>query len=364
MLRDFDEVFASIRSASYATLLWGLRGTGKTVLLNAIEDRAAEHGWVSISAAVARPLGLIEQLASRADRMLRSLAEEPEGGPKRELSGVSVLGLGIHTERAPQEQRAAMPSLDLEASLAALGDLLANRGAGVVITLDELHVCDVEEIKEFGSVFQIVSRRAERPIAFVGAALPELEHRLLPGPVGTFLQRCRRHQIDNLRASEARTALRQPIEDVGARIDDEALDLAATASRGQPYLVQLVGACAWDNAADPVAGIRLADVSPAVSDAIQMFGDHVYGPVWYRLSDLDKALAVAMLADRGSSSVADVGERWGHSSRSLSNYRRRLISAGLIVSVGRGRIAFVDDAARAFVQQQAEAEGWLDAAPA
>ena len=47
VLNSFDSVFGSIRSPSYATLLWGPRGTGKTVLLNAVEDRAGAQGWVA-----------------------------------------------------------------------------------------------------------------------------------------------------------------------------------------------------------------------------------------------------------------------------------------------------------------------------
>lgn len=57
--------------------------------------------------------------------------------------------------------------------LAALGDFLAQRDTGLLATIDELHVSEVGEIREFGSVFRLVSRRVERPIAFVGAALPE-----------------------------------------------------------------------------------------------------------------------------------------------------------------------------------------------
>lgn len=124
---------------------------------------------------------------------------------------------------------------DLETVLAALGDLLAHSGTGLLVTIDELHVSGLDEVREFGSVFQLASRRAERPVAFMGAALPELEDRLMAGDASTFLQRCRRHEIGNLRPSEAEIGLRQPIEAAGGRMDDDALRLAVEASRGQPY---------------------------------------------------------------------------------------------------------------------------------
>ena len=363
ILNDFDTVFDSIRSPSYATLLWGLRGIGKTVLLNAVEDRAKAQGWVAISSVATKRSGLVEQVASRVSRRLQALRDEYDPAPRRVVTGVSFMGAGIQTERASgPELRAATP-LDLEVALAALGDILAERGTGLLVTIDEMHVSDVDEIREFGNVFQLVSRRVERPIAFMGAALPELEHRLLSGDASTFLQRCRRHEIGNLRPSETATALRQPIEMAGGRIAADALRIAVDASRGQPYLVQLIGYSAWDDADDPIRGITPADVERAAGDASLQFGRHVHGPVWYKLSDLDKRFLIAMLADAGSSAVADIGGRWGHGSRSLSTYRRRLLAAGLIASVGRGRVAFADTAVRHYVASQAVEEGWIDEAP-
>ena len=270
------------------------------------------------------------------------------------------MGTGIQVERVPAPDDTEPAPADLETILAALGDLLAQRGTGLLVTIDELHVSGIDEIREFGNVFQLASRRAERPIAFVGAALPELEHRLLSGDASTFLQRCVRHEIGNLRPSEAATALRQPIEEAGGRIDDDALAIAVDASMGQPYLVQLIGSHVWDDAEDLFRGVTADEVQRAAADAREQFGQHVHGPVWHRLSDLDRRFLVAMLPDAASSAVADVGRRWGHSPRSLSTYRQRLLAVGLVSSVGRGRIAFADSTVRSYVEAQAVAEGFID----
>lgn len=362
VLNSFDTVFENIRSPSYATLLWGARGVGKTVLLNAVEDRARARGWTAISAVAAKPAGLVGQIASKAARQLRTLHAEHGPAPRRRraISGVSIMGVGVQTEseRPPDGGEEPEPGHDLESTLAELGGLLAERGVGVLVTIDELHVSDLSEIREFGNVFQLVSRRSARPIAFVGAALPELEPRLLSGDASTFLQRCRRHEIGDLRPSEAAAALRRPIETAGGRIGREALAAAVEASRGQPYLVQLIGAYAWDDADDPISGITADDAHRAAADASRQFGQHVYGPVWHTLSDLDKKFLAAMLADDGTSSVADIGRRWGHNPRSLSTYRSRLLAHGLIVSVGRGRVGFTDTAARGYVSGRVRREGF------
>ena len=128
---------------------------------------------------------------------------------------------------------------------------------------------------------------------------------------------------------------------------------------GQPYLVQLIGSFCWDEAEDPARGISVDEVRRAVADAAEQFGTHVHGPVWYRLSDLDKRFLVAMLADPHTSVMADIGSRWGHARRSLSSYRKRLLAVGLVRSVGRGRVAFADPTVRAFVQSEATTEGLI-----
>lgn len=359
-LSGFETVFGNVRSPNYATLVWGLRGTGKTVLLNAFEDRAAARGWLTVSSAGAMPSGLIEDIARKTTRLLDNFETERGRRPGRVVSGFSLGALSVQTEAASEADGPSTALRDFESVLADLGDLLAERGTGLLITIDELHAADVSEIRQFGGIFQLVSRRPERPIAFAGAALPELEDRLMTGAAATFLQRCNRHEIGNLAIPDAETALRSPIETAGAQIGDEALQLAAEVSGGQPYLIQLIGADMWDECADPVAGIAADDVERALDGSVRKFGEHVYAPLWRRLSDLDKRFLIAMLEDPGSASIADIGRRWRHDNRSLSRYRQRLLSAGLVTSVGRGRIAFVHAAVRGHVARQAIAEGWIE----
>ncbi len=358
VLHSFDSVFDNIRSPSYATLLWGLRGMGKTVLLNAVEDRARSQGWAVVSSSSVNGTGLLAQITSKVSSLLAEWRAEHEPAPRRTVSGVSIMGTGIQTERVEPPDSIQRSTPDLEAVLGTTGDLLAESGVGLLITVDEMHVSDIDEIRLFGNVFQLVSRRAERPVAFVGAALPELEGRLLSGDESTFLQRCVRHEIGNLRPSETATALREPIEEAGGRIEDEALAVAVEVSLGQPYLVQLIGSHVWDDAGDLVRGVTVEEVKQAANNASELFGNHVHGPVWRRLSSLDKRFLAAMLDDHASSVLSDVGERWGHSARSLGTYRQRLMQSGLINSVGHGQVMFADHTVRRFVKAQATKEGF------
>ena len=81
---------------------------------------------------------------------------------------------------------------------------------------------DVEEIRELGSVLQHVSCREQRPVASIGAALPQIEDTLLSDDAITFLQRCSRYDIDRLSPQATRRAIAEPISEHGRSIDSRA----------------------------------------------------------------------------------------------------------------------------------------------
>ncbi len=193
----------------YSALLIGARGTGKTVLLEAAEERARGRSWLTISE-TAFPTGLQERIARRATELL---GETVDKSANWKISGLQVGGVSV--ERLDTDDTRT----DLRSVLAALGDLLNEHGTRLLITLDELQAGDVDEIREFGIIFQHVTRREGRPIAFVGAGLPSIEDDLLAGDTSTFLQRCSKHEIGRLNRRASRTAIAKPINDRGARTE-------------------------------------------------------------------------------------------------------------------------------------------------
>ena len=274
--------------------------------------QAVALGWNDrVLTAVDQPESAWHCIALKAGFWLDDLKAEHGRAATRKVSGFSLGGFSVQTEPASSAESTRPAQHSLETMLSEFGEFLADRGTGLLVTIDQPPISDVDEVRHFGSVFPLASRRAERPIAFAGAALPALDCRLMTGPAGIFLQRCHRHELGNLAPTEVELALRSPKISAGARIDDEALRQAVEASNGQPYFVELIGARLWGESADPVSGITVEEAERAVEGAIRQFGEHVYAPVWHRLSDLDKRFLTAMLSDRGSSAIAHVGDRWG-----------------------------------------------------
>ena len=356
VLAEMDEVInGNVYSPACASLLLGIRGMGKTALLNAIEDRARAQGWLTISES-GYPRGLVERITLQASALAHRLDAEESPPAIRRITGATLMGVGL-TIDAAREPTAPQPSLTM--ILTDLGWRVAERGSGLLITIDELHDADLSEVREFGSIFQLASRRKELPVAFAGASLPDLRHTVLSGAKSTFLQRCAQYDIGPLDGPEAEQALRVPIERAGGTICAGLLRQAAEASGGHPFMVQLVGARVWASAADPASGIAAAEVRQGIGEAQQRFGSSVYGPVWSTLTNPERRFLIAMVADDDKpSAVSAVGNRWGRPYSSLNTYRRRLINKGVIESAGRGRVRFVRPGARDYAIAQAREEGW------
>ena len=313
-------------------------------MLNAVEDLARSQGWL-VLADNASPTGLVGRLARGASELLRRL-EHPK--PHRRVRSLTARGFGIEFEPSSNTE----PDYDLRGVLSALGDVLAEGGAGLIVTLDELQSGDIDEIREFGSVLQHVTRREQRPVAFVGAALPQIEETLLSGDTATFLQRCSRHDIDRLDVEATRLAIAGPITEHGGSIDPPALDKAIAATSGYAFMVQLVGFHSWKAAGTPVH-ITVRDVEVGIAEARRRVGRLVIAPMWRELSNVDRRFLLAMASDEEDSKLADVAARLGVGVNYAGVYRRRLINAGMIISSGKGRITLTHHAARGWIRDQA-----------
>ena len=135
------------------------------------------------------------------------------------------------------------------------------------------------------------------------------------------------------------TPSRPPIVDGGRSIDPEALDLATRASRGYPFLIQLIGAQLWRHAGD-AAVISLDIAELAVRTALPRMGRLLHEPVLADLSPVDRRFLAAMADDDGPSRLHDIAVRMGVDDNYVSQYRLRLIAAEVIRPAGYGRIEF------------------------
>ena len=329
----------------YTLLLLGMRGAGKTALLNAVEEIARQRGWLVIAEDTTHS-GIVSKLTKAAQEVL---ADVDRSGLTNRITGLRAAGVGVKFGRKPTPE----PMPDLRTLLVRLGRRLSRRDAGLLITIDELQGATPEDFRHFGSIIQHVTRREGHPVAFVGAGVPAIEDMFLSGDEATFLQRCSRRDIGLLDDQAAATAIAVPIQERDAFLPPDVLVAAVRAVSGYAFMTQLVGFHMWKAAENPYRRITMEEAMTGIAEAERRMGRLVLTPIWKTLSETDRRFLVAMSEDLGVSRLADVAARLDVTIGYAGVYRSRLIKAGMITPVRKGWIRFVHDAARQWIRRQA-----------
>jgi len=335
-------------------VLTGLRGVGKTVLLNTFRSMALQRLWgtgkiearpdQSIRRPVAAALHMaVRELAPRhraPDRVeyflgvLKTFALRDPKAPK----GSSVTGgLGIDVPA----QRGRADSGDLEVDLTELfaeaASVAGDLGVGIALFVDEMQDIPPVDVSALCAACHELSQTGG-PLIVVGAGLPHLPAVLSASK--SYSERLFRYaRIDRLEREAADLALLAPAEREGVTFTTEALDALYAAADGYPYFVQAYGKVTWDVAA--ASPVTAADVSMAAPEAEGELAVGFFGSRYERATLAERQYMRAMAAtgdDPVPTSV--VADELGRKPSSLSPARDGLIKKGLIYSSERGLIAF------------------------
>lgn len=310
------------------TIFTGARGIGKTVMLSEAENAAREQGWAVVSeTATTGFLG-------RIGESMRTLSEEIGEGPAgRRITGISAAGFSITTELPPDQQAGWR-----EVGARLLRQLDDNR-TGLLITLDEIHGADRDELAQLAASVQHFIRDG-LPVALVFAGLPAAVSDLLNEGVATFLRRADRVDLHAAAVDDVETSYRQTFTALRHPVDPALLRTAAEATGGYPFLIQLVGYHIWQLAEVSDGPLEPEEVDRAIAAARRRNTRMVIDAAIATVSPKDLAFLRAMALDDGPASTADIGQRLGDRRNTVSNYRSRLIDAGLVQSAGRGILDF------------------------
>jgi hypothetical protein len=349
LLELFEEALEEGPGApARATIYTGARGTGKTVMLTAVEKLARNRGWLVISE-TATP-GFLSRIVS--EHLPAKLADQDPDDVKRRMTGVAApLNAGGVTWATTERHQ---PVMGLRSQLDLLTDLLAEHGTGLLITLDEIHIQPRDELRELTSTIQHAFRE-EREVAFVGAGLPSALSDVLNDEVLTFVRRADRHLLGAVSLGDVKRALREPIEVKGRAIAEPELETAADATHGYPFLVQLIGYHVWRQ--HPARfEIEPGDVDRGIAAARRRMGSLVHEPALKDLSAVDRTFLLAMARDDGPARMSDIAQRMGVDANYASQYRLRLITAEVIEQAEYGTVDFALPYLREYLRDHAAAQ--------
>jgi hypothetical protein len=378
-LADFEAMIARSEDGlpSSPLVLFGLRGVGKTVLLEAFQALAEVAGWqtMNLEAVSAGPdLGpASRRLARELERVRhrvvrrRGFAEAVKAIDSFSLNA-GLTGGGVATRRREPDRA----PLDLELALLdvvdTLGPRLAKDRTGLALFIDELQDLDPAVV---GAVIAAQHRAAQRgwPFVLVGAGLPSVRGKL--AAVRSYAERFNYAMVDKLDTESSRAALAQPAERLDVRFDSAGLDLIAGESQGYPFFLQTFGYQAWRLGSG--TEITQADCRQAIANGWAELDEGFFISRWDRATKAERGFLEAMLpTPPGPSALArpdpqtsagiaadavpvgQIAKRTGKMASQLSTTRAALIAKGLVYAPERGRLAFTVPGIAAFIQRRSE----------
>jgi hypothetical protein len=358
-LRQFEVTLERVAAGrpERSMVLSGLRGVGKTVLLNALRSLAVKRAWGTGKVEARPDQSLRLPLAQAVHAAVREVAHRHRD-PDRvdEVAGV-VKAFALRTRLEDRKgirwqpptdvpaTRGRADSGDLELDLTELftdvAELARDLGVGIALFVDEMQDIPVPELAALCGACHEISQQGA-PLVVVGAGLPHLPVALAASK--SYAERLFRYVVvDRLPRDMADRALLVPAGSEGVDYEPDALDELYRLTDGYPYFVQAYGKVTWDAAVE--SPIRVTDVQEASPEAEGELAIGFFGARYDRATPAERDYMRAMADlgannDDGSVTTAQVAEALGRKPQSLSPARDGLIKKGLVYSSERGTVAF------------------------
>ena len=353
-----------------SVLMIGLRGVGKTVLLDRMRDDAEATGihTIRLEAPESRSLPALlapqlrqallrlsrqERAKVLAERGLRALA----GFAKALKVKYDDIEVGLDFEPEPGLADNGDLEHDLQALIEAAGEAAKSGDTALAIFIDELQYVEKEQL---AALIMALHRAAQRqlPIVLVGAGLPQLRGHM--GRAKSYAERLFDFpEIGPLNEEAARQALAKPAEAEGAAFEPDALDAVLDKTRGYPYFLQEWGKHSWDTANE--SPITAADVELASTTTICALDESFFRVRFDRLTPTEKRYLRAMAElGPGPHRSGDIAHELKRQVTSLGPTRSQLIAKGMIWSPNHGDTAFTVPLFDEFMRRIMPGDDWRD----
>lgn len=341
---------ARIGNSAKSVLMVGLRGVGKTVLLDRMRDDAEAAGITVLRTEAPENRSLPSILAPQLRQALLRLSLEAKAKKLAERALVALAGfigafkakyqdVEVRLDMKPQRGLADSGSLDqdLQSLLEATGEACRKADSALAIFIDELQY--VEE-SQLAALIMALHRSAQQrlPAVLVGAGLPQLRARM--GKAKSYAERLFEFpEIGPLSASDAEQALVKPARERKVRYDSSAIERILKETRCYPYFLQEWAKHSWDVAAR--SPISRSDVDKATILAVARLDESFFRVRFDRSTQSERIYLRAMAElGPGPHRSGDVAQVLNRKVTSLGPVRNKLIAKGMVYSPGHGDTAF------------------------
>jgi hypothetical protein len=336
--------------AEKSILLTGLRGVGKTVLLNEIERMAAKAGYQTVALEAHENKSLAALIVPSLRKLLFELDRVAGAGDKAKrglsvlkgfINGVKVTMGGVEIGLDIEPEKGAADSGDLESDLPnlfmAVAEAAEERKTLVALFIDELQYFRPEELSALIMAMHKMQQR-QLPIVLLGAGLPILPR--LAGESKSYAERLFSFpDIGALSESDAIKALQEPTRATGVDFERVALKEIFRLTQGYPYFLQEWGYQSWNRSVG--SPITLQVVREATATVIERLDQNFFRVRFDRLTPSEKRFLRAMAGlGSGAHRSSDIAEALRVQINSIGPGRANLIRKGMIYSPAHGDMAF------------------------
>lgn len=351
-----------------SVLMVGLRGVGKTVLLDRMRDDAEASGihTLRVEAPESRSLPAILAPQLRQALLRLSRIEKAKELSQRALRGLAGFAkalkikyqdieVGLDFDPEPGLADNGDLEHDLQALLEVAGLAAREAGTALAIFVDELQYVDEEELAALITALHRTSQRS-LPVVLVGAGLPQLPGRM--GRAKSYAERLFDFPVVGpLSRDAARVAIAKPASDQGVEVTEEALQRIFRETHGYPYFLQEWGKHAWDAA--EASPIDLRDVELASVTAVAALDESFFRVRFDRLTPLEKKYLRAMAElGAGPHRSGDIADELKREVTKLGPTRGQLIAKGMIWSPSHGDTAFTVPLFDEFMRRIMPGDDW------
>lgn len=361
---------AKLGRPAKSVLLVGLRGVGKTVLLDRMRDNAEADGVHTLRMEAPENRSLPAILAPQLRQALLRLSRNKKAKDLAQRALRGLVGFAralkvkyhdIEIAFDTEEEPGLADNGDLEHDLAALleaAGMAAKKGdTALALFVDELQYVAEDEL---AALITALHRTAQRqlPVVMAGAGLPQLRGHM--GSAKSYAERLFDFpEIGPLNKKAAEDAIRKPIEDEEAKINNDALALIVKETHGYPYFLQEWGKHAWDAARS--SPITKKDVQEATITAIAALDESFFRVRFDRLTPSEKTYLRAMAElGHGPHRSGDIATLLGKEVSALGPRRAQLINKGMIYSPSHGDTAFTVPLFDAFMKRIMPGKEWKE----
>lgn len=336
--------------ADRSIIMTGLRGVGKTVLLNTIRRNAEAEGYRTIMLEATPDKSLGEMLAMPLRELLYELDLSSNLSDKVKRAFAVLKGfvgslkvkyqdveIGLNIDPAHGVADTGDITADLPTLIATVAEAALEKGVPVALCIDEIQYLTTQELRALIQTMHLIQQR-ELPVIFVGAGVSILLAEL--GNIKTYVERLFNFRsVGALSKAASDMAIKAPLafNDVG--IEEDALDKIYELTRGYPYFIQEWAYQVWNHADS--SPITLKDINEVTPTVIVRLDEGFFRVRIDRVTATERRFMQAMaLMGEGPYRTNELSKAFGTGQKTISPTRASLIKKGMIYSPEHGQVAF------------------------